>query len=340
MKYAKMILAGILALALTACSDTNTAEETTLLSETSSETIVTEETTTATTIEVGVESEVPIISDDVFVHTTEEVEETTIPSYLAEFLATATTAETEETVYLTDDVPLATFSISKNGYREYVTLMSDEEVFVEPNEFDAILLNESVEVLKTNERFADFLNWEEHNQLAAPGHPPFVMDGYLNDDNTAKPQLKWVLETDVDCDTVNEYFIAISTAPYFTEVGGTNEYLLFKDSTGNIEVLHQTCGILLDEVYDFVGLCRCVSVVVGTNGETSGSFLYHKGKDGLEGINNGYGFIGDTETSRIYFLDYRYDDYVKCLVLNSITNQLESYFVPKEEFMAFYMAFS
>lgn len=48
MKHIKMILAGILALTLTACSDTNTAEETALLSETTSDTVLTEEIPTAT----------------------------------------------------------------------------------------------------------------------------------------------------------------------------------------------------------------------------------------------------------------------------------------------------
>lgn len=84
MRYTKMILAGILALTLTACSNTGTTGETTVLSETTSDTLLTEEnsateettteavqseTTQAATVtdtETEISNEPPVLAEDIY----------------------------------------------------------------------------------------------------------------------------------------------------------------------------------------------------------------------------------------------------------------------------------
>ena len=85
MKHIKIILVALLAITLTACSDTNTAEETTLMLETTSDTFLTEEistteetttesvqsetmqSTTVTETETEISSEFPVLAEDIYV---------------------------------------------------------------------------------------------------------------------------------------------------------------------------------------------------------------------------------------------------------------------------------
>lgn len=114
MKHMKMILAGILALALTACADTSTAEDNSLLSETTSEAVSNLETTLISETE-----ETTLLSETKSESITEETE--------------AVTEETTVTSAVTTVEDLNNNEEIKKEIREALEKVSDAYAFKEAN---------------------------------------------------------------------------------------------------------------------------------------------------------------------------------------------------------------
>lgn len=239
--------------------------------------------------------------------------------------------------YITADTPVASFTITKNGYRDYYTKLDDEITFIEPNTEDAKLLSLCTKALTGNTEFDAFCAWNSSTDDTSDDLP-FALDGYLTELGTPKAQLNWVLDVDTDYDGVVEQFAVVSIAPRMWVSVSENEFLLYIKGD-DIQVLQQTCDIILSEVYDFTGQRRCVEIQSGSNNESEMSFLYGGKSEYLDCVKNAYGFLGDTDTSRIYVLQYEYDDDVSCYCLDPVILQMVEYRVLKEEFMEFYEAF-
>ena len=213
MKHTKIIIATALALALTACSDTNTAEVSDLPDITTSSTTLTTETTTETTEETTATTEA---------ETTTETE--------------ATVSEPDETLPVaeikTDSNGIMTLKASANT-KYYECRFTDENIVTDPEKFEDKTLLENVRKFFEKSEIYKEIHAEMDKEAEEMG---YIQNGMYNFECV----LKYAVTSDFNGDGQKESAFLFgfnhNCDTDFTTRDHMTNCLIFADSNGNISL--------------------------------------------------------------------------------------------------------